>query len=110
MLNTEVIWIMILMCTITRNWRIPECHRKHRLRQTALAHFISDGFCAPNETCQKADGLKQRCNQLQDLSAVPSEVTENTLMPLQTAKLLLIPKGQTTPPYMILNELHKASC
>lgn len=80
---------------------------KHRLWPAALAHFISDGFYVLNVTCRKADGLKRRRNQLQDLSAVPSEVTENTLMPLQKAKLLLIPKGQnhTTIQYTIRTAL-----
>lgn len=65
-----------------------------------------------NETCRKADGLKQRRNQLQDLSAVPSEVAENKLMPIQKAKLLLIPHGQQKKKLhdYILIELLKVAC
>lgn len=100
-----------------RNWLEDRTIKHERLRniwmtlesrgcstdcgRVALAHFWQ--VYALNETCRKADGQKQRRNQLVDLSAVPSEVTENKLMPVQKAKLLLIPPGRTaSQPYVIV--------
>ena len=92
-----------------KTWEAPEhlddigISQQHRLRQGGFSLFHFWQVYALNETCRKADGQKQRRNQLEDLSAVPSEVAENKLMPVQKAKLLLIPPGWTaSKPYVIL--------
>lgn len=97
-LNVWVMWIWTL--NIMRNCRTPGWHWNLTATLTGAGGFSSFHFWQVyvlNETCREASSSKQRHNQLQDLSAVPSEVTENKLMPIQKPKPLLIPHGQTAP-------------
>lgn len=89
------VWVMpILTLNIMRNCGTPGRHWNLTATLTGAGGFSSFHLWQVyvlNETCREASSRKQRHNQLQDLSAVPSEVTENKLMPIQKPKPLLIP-------------------